>query len=303
LITLNSEKGLIHVENWDEIESRPGFEKNLNPVDHELESIIGRYLFKHKIKCGLSNCHTPHAKGYIVVTKDGRETNIGKDCGKTYFGVDFETLSKKFERDITESENRERLWSFSFKLEELERRITELRKTDRGADWVHKNIRPLITLNAGCPEVVVRRIASMIKTRSDILSIEREATQAEIENREALENRRLPRPYYIDEPIAEIEGIEALYPENDLRTLLVLELEVKMKEFQEKDIDTLTYQELGYWVKWANSVDSTIEQAIQAVTYGRNLLDTTNLEPFFRILPRQTESNSFRAYLKKLGET
>lgn len=212
MITLNTNKGLIRIEVWDEIESRLGFVKNLNPAEHKLDSIIGRYIFKDKIRCGLSNCHTPHAKGYIVATKDGHETNIGKDCGKTYFGVDFETLSRKFDRDITEAENREKLWSFSFQLEELENKINQLRESNKGADWVHKNSRPLVIPNKGCPEEVVRRISSMIKARINVLSTQREATAQEIERLETLENRKLQRPYYVDEPIAEIAGNSSALP-------------------------------------------------------------------------------------------
>ncbi len=78
----------------------------MNSSEHQLEAIIGRYSFLDKIKCGLSNCHTPHGRGYIVTTKAGLQTNIGKDCGKTYFGVDFETLPKKFDRDMTAAESR-----------------------------------------------------------------------------------------------------------------------------------------------------------------------------------------------------
>jgi hypothetical protein len=39
---------------------------------------------------------------YVVATTHGIETNIGKDRGKTYFGVNFETMSKQFDRDIRE---------------------------------------------------------------------------------------------------------------------------------------------------------------------------------------------------------
>jgi phage-related tail protein len=37
---------------------------------------------------------------YVVATTHGIETNIGKDRGKMYFGVNFETMSKQFDRDI-----------------------------------------------------------------------------------------------------------------------------------------------------------------------------------------------------------
>jgi len=144
VITFNSERGLVIVENWSDIESRPGFVKNLDPSKHGLKAIIGRYVFRDRIRCGLSNCHTPHAKGYIVVTVDGGETNIGKDCGRTYFGVDFDVLSKQFDRDLVAAENRETLASFAFGIEELDRHIDELRTASRGADWVYKSTRLLL---------------------------------------------------------------------------------------------------------------------------------------------------------------
>lgn len=127
MITLSTEKGLTKVDDWDSIIARAGFIVSLNPLEHELKSILGRYVFQEKVPCGLSNCKTPHNRGYIVVTKDGRETNIGKDCGKNYFGVDFQVMANKFERDITEQDNREALWTFTLKLDELEQRISALR--------------------------------------------------------------------------------------------------------------------------------------------------------------------------------
>lgn len=300
MITLSSERGLIRVESWSEIEGRPGFKKDLNPTEHKLDSIIGRYVFAETIKCGLSNCHKPHAKGYIVVTKDGHETNIGKDCGKTYFGVDFETLTKRFDRDITQAENRERLWNFTFKIEELELRISNLRKEAKGADWVHRNIRPLVTPNTGCPETVVRQLARMVKNRSSVLSIQREATQSEIEDQEAIENRSIQRPYYVDQPIASINGIEAIYPENDLRALLALHVELKLKEFQGVQIDALTYGELRNWVKWVDSVDPTLEQVVASIEWGRKLLNSENLSPLLKIT-RGTEATLFRSYIDGLA--
>ncbi|MEF9443407.1 hypothetical protein OWT26_25875 [Burkholderia sp. 1A5] len=107
LITINTDKQLIRVDTWDAILERAGFTNDLDPKQHELKAIIGRYAFRDKLRCGLSSCHTPHNRGYIVVTKSGLETNIGKDCGKTHFGVDFNDMSRQFERDVTEKENRE----------------------------------------------------------------------------------------------------------------------------------------------------------------------------------------------------
>jgi hypothetical protein len=301
VITLNTNKGLIKVESWEDIESRPGFIKDLNPKNKKLDSIIGRYIFKDKIRCGLSNCHTPHAKGYIVTTKDGYETNIGKDCGKTYFGVDFETLSKKFDRDVTESENREKLWNFSFQIEELEERLNEIRTSSKGGNWIHKNIQPLLTRNRGCPDGVVARLSNMVKTRNNLLTKPRLATNQEVEDLEAIENRRIEQPHYIEEPIAEISGLEALYPENDLRKLLVKDLESNIKTLKAKDIDQLDFKELRYWSKWIGTVDTTIDKVDSIIESGKRLLAENNLKHFLDVLEEQDEVKVFRKYIQEIN--
>lgn len=301
MITLNSSQGLTTVESWDEIVARPGFVTDLNPSDHQLDSIIGRYMFVDKIRCGLSNCHTPHAKGYIVATKEGLSTNIGKDCGKRYFGVDFETMSRKFDRDVTEKENRSRLCGFSFQIDEIERNVTDMREKYKGADWVYRKTQALLLPGKDCPAEVVWRIQAMVKGRTSALTMEREATVAEIETLEAMQGKRIQRPHIISENIGEIAGLHALYPENDLRQLLVLDVEARLREFKEKDIDCLPYEELRHWVKWADSVEGTIEKAARAIDIANELLTPTNLEPFVRVLKRD-DTSLFRGFLKRLNE-
>jgi hypothetical protein len=97
VITINGEKELVRVESWADIEARPGYDGKLNPAAHELDATIGSYIFADKIPCGLSNCRTLRDR-YLVPTKDGRPTNIGKDCGRIYFGADSETMSRQFDR-------------------------------------------------------------------------------------------------------------------------------------------------------------------------------------------------------------
>lgn len=301
MITLNTAKELVKVETWAEIEARPGFTTDLDPKAHTLDAIIGRYVFGDRIRCGLSNCHTLHAKGYIVVTKDGHETNIGKDCGQTYFGVDFETLSRKFDRDITEKENRDKLWSFSFRLDELKKQIDDLLSQDNGAKWIYTHTQPLLEIDKGCPTVVVRQIGAMIKARQSLLTMDREVPTQEIDNLEAIQGRQIQRPQYIQESIAEIAGLDALYQENDLRDLLVFELKEKIKTFEEENIDTLGYEPLRKWAKWIGTIDPTINKALASIASGRRLLSTENLEPFACIIHDPKELVQFRKYLKSLA--
>lgn len=221
--TLNINKSLVEAEGWDQIESRPGFVRDLDPAQHKLSSVIGRYALKDEVRCGLSNCRQPHSKGYIVVTADGCETNIGKDCGKRYFGVEFETLSKKFNRDIAEQENRSRILGFSLQIDDTEQSFRELR--DAGGNWAYRNSRPLVTPNQGCPPDVIRQVIDMVKTRTNVLSAQREATAEELDSIEVRDGRRPKPPHYRQVPVAEIAGLQFLYPENDFRTLMILDIE------------------------------------------------------------------------------
>lgn len=300
MIVLNSEKELIKVESWDDIAGRPGFTNNLNPQAHTLDAIIGRYAFRDEIRCGLTNCHKLHAKGYIVVTKDGRETNIGKDCGRTYFGVDFETLSAKFDRDVTEKENRDKLWSFTFRLEELKNQISALRKQANGADWINRHSKLLVGPSKDLPTEIVRRIVLMVKSRQSVLFNQREATAQEIQSLEVMQGRKIAFPYYVDEPIAEIAGLETLYPENNLRDLLVIELEERLKVFDEEDIDSMTYERLRQLTKWIGTIEVTLEHATQVVESGRRLLKSENLQPLLLILHDKADAILFRKYLKRI---
>ena len=303
MITINSDKGFIKVENWEDIESRPGFEKDLNPAKKKLQSIIGRYIFKDKIRCGLSNCHTPHSKGYIATTVDGVETNIGKDCGKKYFGVDFEVLSKKFDRDITEQENREKLWNFNFKLDDLEQDINQIRKSNKGADWANKAVTKILTRSSGCPDDVIHILKSMVKTRNNVLSIQREASAEEMDDIEAIQQIKIDRdePHYIDEPVAEIVGLEALYPENNLRDLLIIDIENTIKKFKGEDIDQLSYEELREYSKWIGTIENKIDEANIIIGQARKFFTEANLKPFLKILKNENDISMYRQYLRNIN--
>lgn len=301
MIILNTAKELVTVDNWSDIIKRPGFTSNLDPAAHTLHAILGRYVFHERILCGLSSCHTPHAKGYVVSTTSGLETNIGQDCGKKYFGVDFETMTRKFERDVTEKEDRDKLFSFAFRVDDLRAQITELRSQDRGANWVHKQTQPLLDPAKGCPPVLVRRIAGMVKTRNPVITTQREASAQEIENMETIQGRRLTRPQYIEESLAQVAGLEALFPENDLRQLLVIELEESLRRFEEEDIDTLGYEALRRWARWIGTVEGTLETATAVVGHGRRLLTRENLEALGQVVLGDADDLArFTRYLKGL---
>jgi len=300
LITLTDERGLIKSpQSWDEIESLPGYVKGIDPTQHKLKAIIGSYHLKG-IHCGLS-CNQPHDKGYIAVTQSGAVTNLGHDCGRKYFGVDFITFKNQHHRELDARNNRDLLFTFSLQLDDLEKEINELRKANYGIDWIYKTSQELICRGKGCPDEVIRVVNAMIKSRSNVLKKEREATDAEIKTLELSQNKRIQRPHYVEEDIAIISGLEVLYEENDLRKLTVNELEINIKPFKVLNIENLTHSDLAKWAKWVNSIDNLKERIKNSMNAGLALLKPENLEPLSKIVDKSEDIKGFRKFINSLN--
>jgi hypothetical protein len=300
VIVLNTAKELVRLESWDDIEGRAGYSNELDPSQHKLSSIIGQYAFQAQIRCGLSNCHTPHNRGYLVLTQSGRETNIGKDCGKRYFGVDFENLAVQFDRDMREKLARENVGNFLLRLDETQRRLKEVLDGEGGGAWVYKTSRPLVEPARGVPSDIVRAIGAMLKTGQSLLMKDRPATERETQIAEAGGNR-VKRPHMIAEPVAEIRGLDALREENDLRKLLIVDLDTNLKALDGLNVDTMQPADVAQWSKWVNSVDASFDRAEAAIRAGRELLTAKNLRPFEQILKEPGDVKRFDAFLKGLG--
>lgn len=104
----NSEYKLIY--NWTDIENRPNFIHTIiissdEDAQNKLEKIIAVYQFSDKVKCGISRCNTKHNHGFLVKLKSNQEIIIGKDCGKRYFGTEFQEQRKLMNALQTEAEH------------------------------------------------------------------------------------------------------------------------------------------------------------------------------------------------------
>lgn len=301
MITINTDKGLFRIQTWEDVATRAGFTPDLDPVAIPLKAIIGRYVFGDQVRCGLKNCHTMHNHGYIVTAENGQETNIGKDCGKRYFSVDFEQVKRQFDRDMDAMENRDVLWSLTFKLDEIDERIIQLRSGAKGADWIFKNCMALQDPGK-LPVEVTRQMDRFVKNQSGYFQLEREATEKEAENMDAIAGRKLPRPQYVPYLETTVNGVEALYQENNLNKILIVGLQEQIKVFRVLSIDQLTEAQLRYWKKWAVTIDHLLEKAERAIEHGLVLLIHDNLAPLLRIegLEKNGEADRFRAFLAKL---
>lgn len=300
MITLNGERGFEQVESWEQILELPGFSADLNPEQEQLEEIIGRYVFKEKIACGLSTCKQPHGRGYIVTTKSGEVTNIGNVCGKIHFGVKFDEFSKVFTQAVTDHQNREAIASFMFRLEGYMSDVANIRSEPRGADWVYRTTRALVERNHGCPDILVAEVNKLVRARSGEIRVARIASKQEAEELEVIAGRNLPRPQYIEEVKGSLKGIASLYDENDLRKILILDVEPQLKQLAEFDLDQATSQELRIWSKWCQELDEKVDRAREVVQTGRALLTRENLSQLCQVIPDSKELTEFKKWVAKV---
>lgn len=300
MITLNGERGFEDVESWEEILQLPGFTIDLDPEKEELKEIIGRYIFKDKINCGLSVCHQPHGRGYIVTTKSGMVTNIGNICGKNHFGVKFYEFSKVFSQALTDHQNRQTIASFLFQIERYLEDISKMRGEDKGADWVYRTSRALVERNQGCPDILVREIGKMIRARDGSIRVPRLATEKEVKEMEVMAGKSLPRPQYLEEQKGKLTGIECLYHEHNIREILVLDVEPKLAELADFDVDAASSNALRFWAKWCQEFEEKLERVKTGVKAGRVLLTRENLVQLFKVIPDPKELTYFKKWLAQV---
>lgn len=92
-------------------ENRENFTSSLNSPIEEIDCIIGKYDLPRApagaphgtgmVRCGFNGCNESHYRGFLLRLKDGRETIIGRDCGRRKAGYIFEEIEATFKANET----------------------------------------------------------------------------------------------------------------------------------------------------------------------------------------------------------
>ncbi len=292
ILLKNEDRELVRVASWEEIEQLPGFTLGVNPTEHKLSQIIGSYAFVERRPCGLTTCRQPHGNGYIATTVAGPITNLGKDCGKTHFGLEWTLERKRFDAEVTRQLYKEQLRLFGAQSPAIESRVERLRSGGQAANWVLTNVSALKNQTRVSPSVVAL-LSDMVRRRAASITRVRSKSDAEMQLDPAGSR-------YVDEQVAILRGFEVLFPENDLRELVAVQLVQKTKEFLALDTDLLPANELKKWAKWAATVDQTLMQAETAVESGQVFFTKENLRPLCEKISSGKDKEQFSEFLKKL---
>lgn len=84
---------------WDELAALPGFRPEQVPIDDMRRGhVVGQYSMKGNDMrpCGIASCSQPHKHGFIVELADGTLSNVGRMCGKSKLGVEFNQMLVRY---------------------------------------------------------------------------------------------------------------------------------------------------------------------------------------------------------------
>lgn len=100
--------------------------------------------FKEQEKCGIKSCGQYHNYGFIIRTKCNKFYNIGQDCGRSHFGVDFDAWTAGYDaKRKVESEKSGLINEPPKKIEQIKKILPSIIKLDRINNFIWDHIEPI----------------------------------------------------------------------------------------------------------------------------------------------------------------
>lgn len=287
-------KTLRKITSWDEIYKLKGYTNSLDPTKERLQQVIIKYELPDKGKCGLSTCGTPHYKGYIVQTETGKLTNLGHICGKNHFGSSFTTLKNKLDREIDYQNKLETIRTAKLKINS---NYAELIKLEN--DW--NNIEDIYrTIQLEELDELFDRLEIMKRNKNLNILYQREAEKFERELEEVRTGKPIKSPYYIDEKIGELKGLN--YLTDRIRVEAILRnCRASIRKLDEFDINDKSFKEIKEMSAESEHIQDSIRKLKNINAEGFTLFKKSNIEQFEPLIFKK-KKRKFRRLLKKCFE-
>jgi hypothetical protein len=259
----------------DELRARENFEAPLDHIAHALRQVLTDYDFPKEVPCGLKSCRQPHLHGYLVRTDGGKETNIGRQCGKTHFG---EAVFSSARAEYVRRREREELIAKAKHLQsiapEIEAAIRDLTDRDFGAKWARRATTALQSvigesLVDGLRTSTIRNELSVIKPRR---RSDEEIDNIMVTNRGMTRDRAM----YEDEVIGQLKP--ASWLGFDFREKLMVNLFGPLKVFCELVPEELPSPKLKADVRRFDGYERSLRQASDCAASALRFLSDDNLQ-------------------------
>jgi hypothetical protein len=289
------------ISRWEDMTERERFCRDIDGRKVELLRVLAPYrnLLPHG-PCGLSNCRTPNGSGYLIEAADGRETNIGRDCGKRHF-PEFHEQALAVDRIQRERELRERAVAAKQDLPRLRAIVDELRLEERGATWVEHCVRrlraQLLAVDPVLWSSLQRRAASgaAVVNRVRKLAKRERAPAQEIVTKEG-KTLRVRQDAYAEERVGRFEGLEAFLPERDLHELVAKRAVALLDALDRCDAASDRHKDISGLLKELGQFDATIRAIRWSVEAGRLFFKPENLA----LLPFLTSDEGQQKQLSRI---
>ncbi len=283
------DKRLIRFENIEEIRTRPAFRDEIAASSALPKEAVGVYRFPKDApeQCGLSNCRTPHVKGFVVAMQSGEETLIGCYCGAKKMGLAFQEVINRAQLADRMQRYRDAILSALAKADEFDARLADLLERPRGAKWIAKRI---ANCNATLPSeanYLIRRMAQ--RQQPDVYdSVPMTKNEIAIARETGAIPKGQPGPYFRQEKVGAVVGLEIW--RTDLRALLIDDLQQCMCALKTLDVVSIRSEStLRNHARWVDEIPRKFSDAERLIVAGQEFFDAANLYLLKRLSKTERE--------------
>lgn len=265
-------KAIVHIESWEDLFTRPGFQEKVDPKKVELKEIIGWYrLPPLKHPCGLTTCREPHFTGYVVQLAGGCETNMGHICGEGRFGDRFTALVKSFRRAFNAQRSREIIEAAQHRVQPVREAVRAMKQGEWGADEAYRKMHRQIAklFDPGTK----LKLSNRAKQMSTAVVRATPRTKKEIKEARIMGDHS----EFKEELLFHISGIAAVTDYSKLRTIVNVQLGSELDAFAALQVEGLPFPELRRWSNWANQIDKRHRKARSILEDCHRFLQPDNL--------------------------
>lgn len=269
---------LVKLDSWEQVYSRPSYVVDLDLKGKALNELIGFYKDEPPRTCGIKSCHNAHKKGAIVVTEDGLETCIGHMCGSAIFKEKFETLIKNIEKEVDFEVYKETVTNKKSKIFEYWQKAAELtvgaNSVLKLADKIEQLRDPLAVGRYASMELTRMAANRQTKVVSEQFLSEKKKDFDDIDSDEKDKVERVV--------IGQIQHIEILSRDNDLKKLYYEEIDHVLTSLQYTDLNNISPRQLLNIGRRAAMLDVRIARANELKDTAVKFLRKRNLMPLYK---------------------
>lgn len=262
LVTVNSHEDLI---------LRPQYEPQIDLKHSKLAEVLAPYHFAEPYPCGLSTCRTPHQSGFLVVTVDGKETNVGGICGRKIFGDEFAIKADLQDRRAQLKRQLEKLQNVRDSKVVLLGRIAAQLNRPMGVKWAESTFRDF---KAAVGQAVFKVLREKARRNESVVELTREANKEE-RDRHRIANPSAKPLQFVSEKVGDLTGLDFLNFD-PVRTLT--ELKDKLHSLDAIDPKALSPRVRKEWVDWTNNIERTFESIEDVLTAALRFFTSENLK-------------------------